>query len=261
MLRFVLILLVFTKGLFGMDTFMMDGSTLTFSDTRPLFDNYEGQIDIVPTGSNAIYKGLQSAEAEWVIVADLFFTGNENENDFITLHGMAEGKDFKAFEQDQSRWCPASLENNVMTDGPGIRMTIGEAQQGFDGAVKVEYQAQDESISFISTGLDLKGVDLLRIIKSVAKEYPNTAVRAINLGAIGKNAAFVNNTTLRVTAALPSFPWLYYGVHEFKKRVLKNIARSIIRKKRYALYDIFVTLVHEEKEIGKGVLFNEIPNL
>ena len=99
-------------------------------------------------------------------------------------------------------WQPASIGNNVLAVGPGIRTTLGSLDDDLGGEVRIAYESERGGWrEHVSRSTDLAGHSLRELVEEVlALGQP---LDAIDLGALGLQAAVVNEKQRVLTAALP----------------------------------------------------------
>jgi hypothetical protein len=183
-----------------------DGSVPVFSDTRRLKAShrgllglpvrYEGFVDpAVDRGSASIHAERPDdelfVEAEWLVeLAGLRDAAELDESTTVVLQGMIEGKWMNRLLGTKA-WQPASIGNNVIAEGPGVRTTLGALESGADGEVRIEYPRADGSRQiWRSTLADLRGQNVPDLVREVAAL--GEQLDGINLGAFGEEAAVVN---------------------------------------------------------------------
>lgn len=194
-----------------------DGSPIPFSDIEHLEAShrgmfglrfpYKGLIDpAVPRGTATIESARADdalvGEAEWAI---LFPGGAEpflddphrlDAETALVLQGLVEGKWLNRLVG-TAQWAPASLGNNVLAEGPGIRTTIRAIEAGEGGEMRVEhrYRRAGEVLTHeqCATLRDLRGQNLLGLVRAVLAHCRESGQRvdAIDLGAIGPRSAIV----------------------------------------------------------------------
>jgi hypothetical protein len=246
-----------------------DGSLPAFSDTHllrashpalfGLRTRYEGFVDpAVERGSVTI--GASSSddalyvEAEWLVE---FPEGIErylqepellNAATPITVQGMIEGKWMNRLLGTRS-WQPASLGNNLIAAGPGIRASVGALEWGEGGAARTSYRYGDGRIREQHTSLaDLRGHNtegLLRdALRTCARE--GIPVDGVNLGAVGEAAAVVNERT-RIRAAASPFP------HRAKETLVRTVLEEDFRVPDGATVELLVVDA-DGSVVGEGSL-------
>src|SRR6266478_2615599 len=82
-------------------------------------------------------------------------------------------------------WVPASIGNNVLAVGPGIRTTLGSLEDDLGAQVRIEYESTRSGLrEQVSRSADLGGHSLRGLVEEViALGEP---LDAINLGALGQ---------------------------------------------------------------------------
>ncbi len=216
-----------------MIAWITDGSLVRWADThrpgvwvhglqaRLFFEAYEGLVDSavevgtlsVPMDESKTRYGLDG-EAEWVVdfgapIADLDISADTE----CTLKGMIEGKWVAPMVQaGEIDWATPSLGNNVMT-ASGFRTKLGEIGKGrssgvprLEIAVRFSAMNGEERTHTTLTGDvgrhevdDLEEVPVLGLVRGVAEwsreNRGEGEITAVNLGAAGKKAAYVNEPT------------------------------------------------------------------
>jgi hypothetical protein len=187
-----------------------DGSLPKFGDTRRLQAThpaafglvaaYEGAVDPeVPVGS-AEYRAQRLddaffAEAEWCV---RFPDGAPEEvlpETEIVVQGLLEGKWLNRLLGTRS-WQAASIGNNLLADGPGIRTTVG-ALADTAGWVRVRFPGGEH----LSSLADLRGHNIRGLLADVLAAEPE--LDWIDLGAFGERSATVNEPARLKAAASP----------------------------------------------------------
>lgn len=204
-----------------------DGSPIPFSDVERVDAEhrgmlglrmpYKGRIDpAVPVGAAALLAERADdalvGEAEWAV---LFPDGIERfladpdrleADTALVLQGLIEGKWLNRLLA-TTAWSPASLGNNLLARGPGIRTTLREIEAGAAGEVRVEhaYRRDGEVLTHVQTATlaDLRGQNVAGLLRAVLSQCRDTgqALDAIDLGAVGPRAAIVSEAD-RVAGAL-----------------------------------------------------------
>jgi hypothetical protein len=193
-----------------------DGSLPVFSDTTRLQTahpvlaglqtRYEGFIDpAVARGTLEVARkdaaDVLFVEAEWCVEFPEGVPTGVSAETPIVLQGMIEGKWMNRLLGTRA-WQPASIGNNVLAVGPGIRTTLGSLDDDLGGEVRIAYEsARGGWREHVSRSADLAGHSLRALVEEVlALGQP---LDAINLGALGLEAAVVNEKKRVLTAALP----------------------------------------------------------
>ena len=235
-----------------------DGSLIPFSGVHTLSATHPAQF-----GLRAAYKGLIDshvlvgsgsingervddvlyAEAEWCLQfpegIERYISGAETVElkTPIVLQGLIEGKWLNRLLGTDA-WSPATLGNNLLAAGPGIRTTLGEIDAGITGRIEVSYQYEVQGATRThvqsSTAADLIGKNVLNLARDVLKFCRRTgqAIDAIDLGAMGESAAIVNESG-RIRAAmrfgLGALPNpLYFVVPRRRLVLMEKIVRGIL---------------------------------
>jgi len=219
-----------------------DGSPPVFSDTerlqvshRGLFGlpiRYEGFVDPdVPIGTAEVVgdrpDDVLFAEAEWCVLLDHPSAEPEDATP-IVLQGLIEGKWMNRLLGTR-QWQPASIANNVLAAGPGIRTTLAALEQGLAGETGVEYElAGGRRQVHVTTLADVRGENVPELVREVVRLTASRgeALDAIDLGAMGEQAAVVNERA-RIRAALrgdrvPLPNPLNMAPHRAKERLVRS---------------------------------------
>jgi hypothetical protein len=192
-----------------------DGSLPVFSDTTRLQTahrvppglqtRYEGFIDpAVARGTLEVVRedaaDVLFVEAEWCVEFPEGVPTAVSAETPIVLQGMIEGKWMNRLLGTRA-WQPASIGNNVLAVGPGIRTTLGRLDDDLGGEVRIAYESAHGLREHVTRSADLAGHSLRALVEEVlALGQP---LDAINLGALGLEAAVVNEKQRVLTAALP----------------------------------------------------------
>lgn len=228
-----MILTPFTLEEKTMLAWISDGSPVSWSDTIKL-DNVK-TVDILGSILNQGYEGLldynvgikeltipwqeggMDAEAEWVLVFDqsLHEIDNISEDTHCSLEGMIEGKWMKPMlGKGQIEWGPASIGNNVMTLEGKIDIKLGNLVSKKEPfpmySIVVEFStASGNLVTHTTSTIDLKKIPIVELVRAVKDKTPKDLdIRAINLGANGKNAAYVNHSRKQIASIFKSWPTL-----------------------------------------------------
>jgi hypothetical protein len=250
---------------------LMDGSAVVFDDTVKienietpgmipmLKDHYEGMFqEEFPIGAMDIEvesDDYPSAEAEWVLISPQGFPEDVTEDDSFILQGMIEGKYFGKFLKNQKKWGPASANNNLIAEGPGIETTFKDLKEGtVNSKMIVKYiDARGKKQVFTSDSDALKKVPVMALVREIVKRHPGKTITHINMGAIGTKSGFANDKKIMVKAALKS---LFKKKGDgFKYKVLYEMSKEVKKKKKYVDSSVTISVFNEEKEeVGNGVL-------
>jgi hypothetical protein len=268
---------------------------VTFSDTFKLDtkvppnsiftkEKYEGLVDrnvFIGSGRIDWEEGGHDAEVEWVLIFDrpiteITFTDNTE----CTLQGMIEGKNLARLLGDKEiPWEPASIGNNVIATmditgqeitGGIPNITLNDLTRNNSLAImRLSFEKEDGGIlptrEVSSTELrDVPIVELLKELAGKAQEYGLADCCAVNLGANGKNSAYVNNTLYKREAFFKEmfsisglFANLKHGINGITDRVRDELIKELIDDKRgmkqggEARLQVFNS---KEKLIGEAVL-------
>lgn len=201
---------------------MTDGSPVDFSDTH-LLDSvmtpedllgshaYEGALDWSPYVGDTVLPvwrdSYLSLESEWVLVREEGFTDYVDENTEVILQGMSDTKYFSEFQNSSSHWVPASVGNNVVAQGQGIKTTIGALLAGeVDATVTIEFKDRwGRKRTYYSKSTSIAEMPVIELINEVIRTQP-VVLTHINLGAIEDHSAWVND--IKIQAAGLS-KWLF----------------------------------------------------
>jgi hypothetical protein len=200
-----------------------DGSLPVFSDTTRLQTahpvlaglrtRYEGFIDpAVARGTLEVARedpaDVLFVEAEWCVEFPDGVPGSVNAETPIVLQGLIEGKWMNRLLGTRA-WQPASVGNNVLAVGPGIRTTLGALDDDVGGKVRIAYEStRGGRREHVTSTADLGGHSLGALVEEVlALGEP---LDAVDLGALGLQAAVVNEKGRVLTAALP-FPLAHHA--------------------------------------------------
>jgi hypothetical protein len=193
-----------------------DGSLPVFSDTTQLQTShpvlaglktrYEGFIDPgVARGSLEVARAdatdVLFVEAEWCVEFPEGLPRVATADTPIVLQGLIEGKWMNRLLATRA-WQPASIGNNVLAAGRGIRTTLGALEDDLGGEALVVYESTSGGRrEHVTRTVDLVGHNLRALVEEVlALGEP---LDAINLGALGLQAAVVNEKSRVLWAALP----------------------------------------------------------
>jgi hypothetical protein len=189
-----------------------DGSLPRFSDTTKLAAThgvvfgfvaaYEGAVDPeVPVGSAELQAQRLDdalfAEAEWCVS---FPGGRPDEitgETEIVVQGLLEGKWLNRLLGTRA-WQPASIGNNLLAEGPGIRTTVGGLADTA-GWVRVTFPGGEH----VSSLGDLRGQNIRGLLTDVVAA--EDGLDWIDLGAFGPRSATVSEPA-RIKAAAGPFP-------------------------------------------------------
>ena len=193
-----------------------DGSLPVFSDTTQLEAShpvlaglrtrYEGFVDpAVARGSLEIARELPGdalfVEAEWAIEFPDDGPPVTTPETEVVLQGLIEGKWMNRLLGTEA-WQPASVGNNVIAAGAGIRTTLGALEGDLAGEARLEYESERAGRrTLLTRPADLRGHNILALVQEVVAI--GEALDGINLGALGAESAVVNAKERMLTAALP----------------------------------------------------------
>jgi hypothetical protein len=132
------------------------------------------------------------------------------------------------------KWCPASIGNNLLADGPGIVTTLGAIEAGEQGEVLVSYQYGhgDQAVTRTqrSTLLDLPGQNILELVRAVLAYGRETqqAIDWIDFSAMGTAAAIMNEparlqAAMRAIGRSPSDLATVAGFQQLADRFIQDI--------------------------------------
>ena len=204
-----------------MRVWITDGSLPVFSDTirldashKALFGiptRYEGFVDpSVERGAATIGAEREDdalvVEAEWAILFPDGIPAEVDPSTPVIVQGFAEGKWLNRLLGTRA-WQPASLGNNLIAEGPGIRTSLGALELGRPGTVRLSYERADGGIQEHSAPLEaIRGHRVLELVREVLRvSAAGGGVEAIDLGALGPRAAIVNEPA-RIKAASRPLP-------------------------------------------------------
>jgi hypothetical protein len=188
-----------------------DGSLPKFGDTTRLRAThpaafglvaaYEGAVDPeVPVGS-AEYRAQRLddaffAEAEWCVSFPGGAPDEVEPETEVVVQGLLEGKWLNRLLGTRA-WQAASIGNNLLAEGPGIRTTVGGLAETA-GWVRVTFPGGSHESSLA----DLRGQNIRGLLSDVLAAEPG--VEWIDLGAFGARSATVNEPArLKKAVGLP----------------------------------------------------------
>ena len=220
-----------------MRIWITDGSLPVFSDTvglnashRGLFGiptRYEGFVDpAVERGSATIAAEREDdalvVEAEWAIEFPDGIPSEVDPSTPVIVQGLAEGKWLNRLLGTKA-WQPASLGNNLIAEGPGIRTSLGALEMGRPGKVLLAYERADGGIQEQSSPLEaISGNNLLGLVREVLRVSAESGgVEAIDLGALGEQAAIVNEPA-RIKAASRPLPVPHRGKERLARQAIAD---------------------------------------
>ncbi|HEX4517954.1 MAG TPA: hypothetical protein VH063_00095 [Gaiellaceae bacterium] len=216
-----------------MRVWITDGSLPVFSDTirlnashKALFGiptRYEGFVDpAVERGSATIAAEREDdalvVEAEWALEFPDGIPAEVDPSTPVVVQGLAEGKWLNRLLGTRE-WQPASLGNNMLAEGPGIRSSLGALELGRPGTVRLSYERADGGIQEHSSPLEaIRGNHMLGLVREVLRvASENGGIDAIDLGALGELAAVVNEPA-RIKASARPLPI----PHRAKERLVRK---------------------------------------
>lgn len=183
---------------------LTDGSPAPFTDIERLEATHPGPggapIPYKGCIDDAVYVGVADIragrgddvlvpEAEWCILlpepTDPDRMGPETP---IVVQGLIEGKWLNRFAGG-FLWKPASLGNNLLAAGPGVRTTFAAIEGGSpedEAAAVIRYAGGHELRARLA---DLRGQNILELVRAALRRGP---VAAVDCAAIGPRAALVN---------------------------------------------------------------------
>lgn len=124
----------------------------------------------------------------------------------VVFQGLIEGKWINRLG-DTLEWQPASIGNNLLASGPGLRTTLGAIEAGAAGEVAVTYRytrAGQELVRTQRAALSgLRGQNALDLIRAVLDHCRanGRSIDWIDFSAVGPEAAIVNEPA-RLQAAM-----------------------------------------------------------
>ncbi|WP_319549569.1 hypothetical protein [Desulfogranum marinum] len=251
-----------------------DSSAITFLDTHKtnvtvpsesIFkkNKYEGLTD------NQVFIGFaridweeggHDAELEWVLIFDqpiteITFTDKTE----CTLQGMIEGKNLaKLCGEKEIKWGPASIGNNVIA-------TMDETNQEIAGGKKITFKDLQGDDVLATMRLSFKKengeeiqtrevpstvlkkfpvVELLEELKKNAGKYGLEDCCVVNLGANGKESAYVNNRLLQIEAVLKE--------NLSPEGILTNLTKGSGELKDRVRDELIKKLIDDQKGMGRG---------
>ena len=145
-------------------------------------------------------------EAEWAIAFPDGMPAEVDPSTPVVMHGLGEGKWLNRLIGTHA-WQPASIGNNVLTEGPGIPTSLGALELGRAGTVRLSYERADGGLQEHSSPLEaISGNNVLDLVREVLRVTADDGgVDAIDLGALGEQAAIVNEPA-RIKAADEATP-------------------------------------------------------
>jgi len=196
---------------------MTDGSSVEFSDTLILSSvmtpedllgshEYEGSLDFNPYIGDTVFPvwrdSYLSLESEWVLIRENGFTELVDEDTEIVLQGMIDAKYFSEFQNSSSHWIPASIGNNVVAAGSGIKTTIGALLRGEVSALSsIEFKDRwGRKKTYYSKSESIADLPLIELLNEVIRNQ-SEVITHINLGAIEEHSAWVSDLKNQVPAA------------------------------------------------------------
>jgi hypothetical protein len=193
-----------------------DGSLPVFSDTTQLETKhpvlaglrtrYEGFVDpAAARGSLEVVREVAGdalfVEAEWYLEFPDGLPPVATPETEVVLQGFIEGKWMNRL-LDTEAWQPASVGNNVVAAGVGIRTTLGALEGELAAEAQIEYESERAGRRTLRTRpADLRGHNILALVQEVLAS--GAALDGINVGALGPGSAVVNEKERMLTAALP----------------------------------------------------------
>jgi hypothetical protein len=240
-----------------MITWISDGSIVKWHDTIKL----EGvcKVDKLGLNNNQSYEGLVDknvaindltipwqesgldAEAEWVLVFEkpLHEIDNISENTGCWLEGMIEGKWMKPMlVEGEIDWGPASIGNNVMTHGKNIKLKLGDfvSDNSFPQySITVKFcSAAGDEVTHKTSTKDLRGIPIVELVQAVKDKTPNEIkVQAVNLGANGRKAAYVNESHNKLLSFIKAVPSLFTEHPDIINKARLELFKELIEDKEY----------------------------
>ena len=83
----------------------------------------------------------------------------------VVLRGFIEGKWMNRLLGTRE-WIPASMANNVIADGPGLPVRLGELEAGIKGAaIRLEYDTPAGARVHSSVAHDLCGHNIVELVR------------------------------------------------------------------------------------------------
>lgn len=216
-----------------------DGSVPVFSDTRRLETShrgllglpirYEGFVDPdVPVGRATLLGDAEDVlcvEAEWCIRVP---NGGQELGDEtpLVVQGLLEGKWMNRLLGTRA-WQPASLGNNLLAEGAGISTTLGALEQGAEGEVRLEYRGQAQDLRVHRSLLsDLRGENVPALVREVLAVCRDETLDWVDVGALGEEAAVVNERARLKASARPLPDPRNVLPHRAKERLVQGVLRD-----------------------------------
>lgn len=212
-----------------------DGSVPVFSDTLRLEAThpgllglpvrYEGFVDPeVPVGFVTVTgerRDVLFVAAEWCVSVPEGVR-RVDERTPVVLQGLIEGNWMNRLLGTRA-WQPATLGNNLLAAGDGISTTLGGLERDAVGKIRVEYRRVDcRTQVYTSTLADLRGHNVLGLVRDVLRVTDGFAPDWIDLGALGKHAAVVNEPRRMLLSALPFPDPRNVHPHRAKERLVQG---------------------------------------
>ena len=271
---------------------LTDGSKARFADTvkfetvktkgllgtKLLSQAYEGMADRIFQGEGRLRytEGGFDPEAEFVLVFDrpLVALGAITNETPVTVLGLMETKTLRNLTGPEPiPWEPASLGNNLLTSGPGLRARLGTLQTAH-GKTKVTTRFQREDgmeVVHSATLAEVHEAALVPYARAVQAHLKAShdpalrAIRAIDLGAQGKGSAYVNQPGWMVPSALAAVArWPFHSLFaghlrrgEIPELTRDTMIGSLIRHQRGtgASGEMHVVLTGADRRpLGSGVM-------
>lgn len=227
------------------DTIKLEGIRKVAPLGLKLNQNYEGLVDN-GVGINQLsipwQKNGLDAEAEWVLVFEqpLHEINNISADTTCWLEGMIEGKWMRPMvAEGEIDWGPASIGNNVMTLERNIHIKLGNLDSKIEPfpqySIIVEFiTAAGEHVTHRTSTQDLKGIPVIELVQAVKDNTPpGMNIQAVNLGANGKKAAYVNHSLKKIASIIESWPSLIFNHSKIINNARKELFEELIEDKDY----------------------------
>ena len=211
-----------------------DGSVPVFSDTVRLEATHRGMLGLpvryegfvdpdVTVGETSVAGGRRDVlfvEAEWCVAVPNGVSAVDAATP-IVLQGLVEGKWMNRLLGTRA-WQPASLGNNLLAAGEGIRTTLGALEREGTGEIRIEYRRADLRTQEYSSSLgDLRGQNVLGLVRDVLAACGSAPPDWIDVGANGTRAAVVNEPRRIKASARPLPDPRNLLPHRVKERLVR----------------------------------------
>lgn len=262
---------------------LSDGSGAPFSDLEPVsaahqtifgrMASYQGCIDLtVSVGETTVVStsgDMFVPEAEWCLsfpggiqpyLEDPRRVGPATP---VMLQGLIEGKWLNRFFGTWA-WRPASVGNNLLADGVGIRTTLGAIEAGEAGETLVTYQhlqsGQQRTREQRTTLADLRGQHIPELVVAVLEHCRSTGqvIDWIDCSAQGVAAAVVNEperlrNAVQSSGTRPTDLTDSDALHRVVEAAIQGILADSLATLPDTLVEVVVRNQHQEV-VGRGRL-------